>query len=51
MKVLQSVGHCGKDEVSRVMVLLQSKELNAPREHVPDALKLPAMPKRLIWKR
>lgn len=43
------LGHCGRDEVLKVMVLLQSRELNNVRmEHVLDAFKQSAKPKRVI---
>ena len=41
-----SAGHCGKDDIPRVMVLLQSRELRIPTERVPEVLKHFAMPKR-----
>jgi hypothetical protein len=43
-----SAGHCGKDDIPRVMVLLQSRELRIPTERVPEVLKHFAMPKRGI---
>ena len=43
-----TVGHCDRDEISRVMVLLQSGELSIPTEYVLDVLKQFAMPKRGI---
>ena len=43
-----TAGHCGRDDISRVMVLLQSRELSVPIERVPDVLKQFAMPKRGI---
>ena len=43
-----TAGHCGRDDISRVMVLLQSRELSIPIECVPDVLKQFAMPKRGI---
>ena len=39
-------GHCGRDDISRLMVLLQSRELNVPTERVPEFLKQFPMPKR-----
>jgi hypothetical protein len=44
-------GHCGRDEVSRVVVLLQSRELSIPTEHVTEVLKQFATPKRRIAER
>ena len=44
-------GHCGRDEVSRVVVLLQSKELSVPAERILDVLKQFAMPKRGLDKK
>lgn len=46
--VLWTAGHCGRDDILRVIVLLQSRELSVPTEHVPEALKQFAMPKRWI---
>jgi hypothetical protein len=44
--VFWTAGHCGRDDISRVMVLLQSKELSVPTEQIPEILKQFAMPKR-----
>ena len=41
-------GHCGRDDILRVMVLLQSRELSVPTERVPEVLKEFATPKRGI---
>jgi hypothetical protein len=41
-----TVGHCGRDDISRLMVLLQSRELSVPTECVPEVLKQFAMPKK-----
>ena len=43
-----TAGHCGRDDISRVMVLLQSRELSVPTGRVPEVLKQFAMPKRGI---
>lgn len=43
-----TAGHCGRDEVSRVVVLLQSRGLSIPIEHILDVLKQFSMPKRGI---
>ena len=43
-----TAGHCGRDDISRVMVLLLSRELSVPTGCVPDVLKQFAMPKRGI---
>lgn len=48
MNMLWMVGHSGQDEVLRVRISFQSRELNVLTEHVPDALKQSAMPKRVI---
>ena len=42
------MGHCGRDDVSRVMVLLQSRELSVPTERVPEVFKQFATPKKGI---
>ena len=39
-------GHCGRDDISRLAVLLQSRELSVPTERVPEVLKQFSMPKR-----
>jgi hypothetical protein len=46
--VFWTAGHCGRDNVSRAVVLLQSRELSDPAERVLDVLKQFAMPKRGI---
>ena len=43
-----TAGHCGRDDISRVMVLLQSRELSVPTERVPEVLKQFPMPRRGI---
>jgi hypothetical protein len=37
--VFWTEGHCGRDDVSRVMVLLQARELSVSTEQVPEVLK------------
>lgn len=44
-------GHCGRDGISRVMVLLQSREPSAPTECVPEVLKQFATPKGEVEER
>ena len=39
-------GHCARDDISKLLVLVQSRELSAPTEPVPEVLKWFAMPKR-----
>ena len=46
-----TAGHCGRDEVSRVVVLLRSRELRVPAESVLEILKQFATPKRGIEER
>lgn len=41
-----TAGHCGREEVSGVVVLLQPREPSIPTDRVPDALKQFARPKR-----
>lgn len=43
--VFWTAGHCGIDEVSRLVVLLHSRELSVPTECVLEVLKAFAMPK------
>ena len=43
-----TAGHCGRDDISRVMVLMLSRELSVPTGRVPEVLKQFAMPKRGI---
>ena len=43
-----TAGHCSRDDISRVMVLLQSMELSISTERVLEVLKQFAMPKRGI---
>lgn len=37
--VFWTAGHCNRDEVLRVVVLLLSRELSVPTEHVREVLK------------
>ena len=46
-----TAGHCVRDEVSRVVVLLQSRELSIPTERVLEALKQLATSKTGIEER
>jgi hypothetical protein len=46
-----TVGHCVRDEISRVMVLLQSGELSIPTEYVLDVLKQSVSLKMVIENR
>lgn len=46
-----TAGHCGRDGISRVMVLLQSREPSAPTECVPEVLKQFATPKGEVEER
>jgi hypothetical protein len=46
--VLWTGGHCGRDDISRVVVLLQSREFSVPTGLVLEVLKQFAMPKRGI---
>ena len=46
--MFRTEGHCGRDDISRVMVLLQSMELSIPTERVLEVLKQFATPKREI---
>jgi hypothetical protein len=40
--------HCGRNDISRVMVLLQSRELSVPTGHVLEVLRHFTMPKKGI---
>lgn len=40
--------HCGRDRVSRIVVLLQPRETSVPKECIPEVLKHHAIPKRDI---
>ena len=42
-----TAGYCGRDDISRVMVPLQSRELSFSIEQVLEVLKQFVMPKRL----
>ena len=46
--MFRTAGHCDRDDISRVTVLLQSRELSVPTERVPEVLKPIVMPKRGI---
>ena len=46
--VFSFAGHCGRDDTSRVIVLLQSRELSVPTERVLEVLKQFVTPKRGI---
>ena len=46
--VFWTAGQCGRDDISRIVVLLQSRELSIPIECVPEVLKQFTMPKRGI---
>ena len=46
-----TAGHCVRDEVSRVVALLQSRELSIPTERVLEALKQLATSKTGIEER
>ena len=46
--MFRTEGHCGRDDISRVMVLMLSRELSVPTGCVPEVLKQFAMPKRGI---
>ena len=41
-----TAGHCGRDDISRVMVLMLSRELSVPTGCVPEVLKQFAMSKK-----
>ena len=43
-----AVGHSGRDEILRLIVLLQSRELSVPTERVPEVFKQFATSKREI---
>jgi hypothetical protein len=46
--VFWTAGHCGRDDISRLLVPLQSRELSIPKGRVPEVLKQFATPKRGI---
>ena len=43
-----TAGYCGRDDISRIMALLQSRGLSVPTGHVLEVLKPFTMPKRGI---
>jgi hypothetical protein len=43
-----TAGHCGRDDITRAVVLVQSRELSISTEGVPEVLKQFATPKRGI---
>jgi hypothetical protein len=49
--VFWTAEHCGRDEVSKVVVLLQSRELSVPTKHVLEILKQFPTPKRGVEER
>lgn len=48
--MFQTAGHCCRDEVSRLVGLLQSREPRIPKERVVDVLKVCHAKKRDIEK-
>lgn len=46
--MFQTAEHCGRDDISRVMVLFQSRELSVPIKRVLEVLQQFVTPKRGI---